>query len=848
MPMSTVSETESVGQIAPAGAVLPRLHPWIQLSELGGGEYVVKNARSRSYFHAGAEEYYLLGALTSACTFTELSRGFAERFGDELQLDELNEFLKSIRRRELIPATEDGLPHEATQRSQQRAGDLSDEEDDEEDAVGSDSHGAARLRGKGSIYFYRLPLINPDTMLSWVVRCVPWVWTKGFLAASLTGILVALGVLFGAREELLASFNASLRWETLLLVGLTTLLVTALHEVGHGATCKRFGGEVHESGVLFLLLMPCLYINVSDAWLLSDRWKRLLITAAGGYTDLCLWACAVFAWRFTLPGTLPNHLSFVILMTCGLRGLINFNPLLRLDGYYLLSDILRIPNLYSQGRKQWMRHLAWWLWGAPRPPLIPRAKVLLGYGFLSWTFAIGFLNVVLINIVSYASQQFGYIGWLFGLFILVYAVRRVFRGFLGNEFMSMLRTRVIRTCGWLAGLGLMIAVIAMLPIRHYTFGDFEVRPGERVDVPVPSDSFISRVYVEDGDRVQAGDVLVELQAHDLLSRILTKEAELKESEANLARLQAGPRAEELADQESRVSRLQAWYELGKLELETNRTALKHQLAAVQHRITQVTTEVSYAENALKQSQRLNEQGALADVQLEKEQARLAISRERVEELEDEYSALATEGIRIATAELSRREQELADAEGKLKLLRLGSRREDIAAEEARRERLVEELDFFKEQRARLVVVAPTDGYVSAPRLRENVGRFNIQGTLLCQIERPDVPRVEIFVSEDDAMSVAAGQPVFFKARALPFETFEGRVERIAPNAAKPLEAVASQQPAMRQTVVVHCRVPGAEGKLKSGMTGFGRVSRGWSTLGKVLLIKAHRYVRTEFWW
>lgn len=172
----------------------------------------------------------------------------------------------------------------------------------------------------------------------------------------------------------------------------------------------------------------------------------------------------------------------------------------------------------------------------------------------------------------------------------------------------------------------------------------------------------------------------------------------------------------------------------------------------------------------------------------------------------------------------------------------------IAAEEARRERLVQELAFLKAQRERLVVVAPTDGYVSAPRLRENVGRFNIQGTLLCQVERSDVPRVEIFVSEDDAMAVEAGQSVYFKARALSFETFEGRVERTAPNAAKPQEAIASQQPAVRQTVVVHCRVPGAEGKLKSGMTGFGRISRGWSTLGKVLLIKAHRCVRTEFWW
>ncbi len=844
--MPTSIATEPMDSVATAPELLPRLHSWIQLSDLGGDEYVVKNSRSRSYFHAGPEEYYLLGCLSRSCTLAEMQQGFGEQFSEQLELEDVDDFLRSIRRRDLIPALPNDSPDIAARLAQPKDDNFTEEDEDETDD--ELSHGGAGWRGQGSIFFYRLPLLDPDRLLSWVVRCIPWVWTPGFLIASLVGMLSALSVLLTSHSELLASFNSSLRWDTLVLVGLTTLLVTALHEVGHGATCKRFGGEVHEAGVLFLLLMPCLYVNVSDAWLLPDRRKRLLITAAGGYTDLCLWCGAVFVWRLTLPGTLPNHLSFVVLMTCGARGLINFNPLMRLDGYYLLSDLLRIPNLYSKARKHWMQCLAWGLWGAPRPPKIPRSRVLFWYGMLSWTFAIGFLNVVLINIVSYASQRFGYVGWLFGFFLLIYAVRRVFRGFLGVEFMEMLKSRLIRTLTWVTGLGMVATACALLPMRHYTFGDFEVRPGERVDVPVPLNSFISHVYVEDGQRVQAGDVLVELQSLDLLSQIITKEAELKESEANLARLKAGTRAEELADQESRVQRLNAWFELGKLELDTTRRSLELQLTALQHRIAQVTTDVRYAETALEQSRRLNDQGALANVQLEKEVARLAISRERVLEIEAERAALETNGIRIATAELSRREQELADAEGKLRLLKLGSRPEDIAAEDARRERLVQELKFFNEQRQRLVVVAPTDGYVSAPRLRENVGRFNTQGTLLCQVERPDVPRVEIFVPEDDAMSVADGQTVFFKARALPFETFEGLVERIAPAAAKPQEAIAAQQPAVRQTVVVHCRVPGAEGKLKSGMTGLGRVSRGWSTLGKVLLIKAHRYVRTEFWW
>src|SRR5262249_25708288 len=140
------------------------------------------------------------------------------------------------------------------------------------------------------------------------------------------------------RHELASPFAHALRWETAILAWLALAAVTTLHEFAHGLTCKHHGGEVHEVGFLFLFLMPCFYCNVSDAWLFREKSKRLWVTLAGGYCDLVLWALAVFAWRLTLPGGWPHYLAWVVLVVCGARVFFNFNPFLKLDGYYLLSD------------------------------------------------------------------------------------------------------------------------------------------------------------------------------------------------------------------------------------------------------------------------------------------------------------------------------------------------------------------------------------------------------------------------------------------------------------------------------------------------------------------------------
>src|SRR5207248_9588829 len=149
------------------------------------------------------------------------------------------------------------------------------------------------------------------------------------------------------------------------------------------------------------------FCHVSDAWLFKEKSKRLWVTLAGGYCDLCLWAVAVFAWRLTPPHDLVHQLAWVVVAVCGVRVFFNFNPLLKLDGCYLLSDWLEVPNLRQRAWGRALGHLRWLLWGAPRPAPAPRGRFLLGYGAASWLFSAAFLGLMLAALARSMGAHWG---------------------------------------------------------------------------------------------------------------------------------------------------------------------------------------------------------------------------------------------------------------------------------------------------------------------------------------------------------------------------------------------------------------------------------------------------------
>jgi multidrug efflux pump subunit AcrA (membrane-fusion protein) len=782
------------------------------------GPYVVKDPGTGAYYHLGDEEHFLLMQLDGRRDAGAIRAAFAGQFGQPLAEEELQEFLEMARERGLL---QEGKP--ADQQTRGHA---------DKETVGAAPFGLRLL-------YWRKKFFDPDRLFTWLAPKVSWFWTPAFLGFSAGCIALAVALLWANRQELAASFASSLRWETALLAWLALLLVTTGHEFAHGLTCKHHGGEVHEVGFLLIFFMPCFYCNVSDAWLFREKSRRLWVTLAGGYFELFLWALAVFVWRLTTPDSLVNHLAFIVATACGVQTLFNFNPLLKLDGYYLLSDWAEVPNLQQRAADYLKGRLRWLLWGAARPGPEPRGRFLLAYGLVSWLYSLAFLALSLVVLSHLLGARLGLVGLAAVVLLGLLSARGLLHGLSAGEVRNMIRFRHRRAVVWSLLLGGGPATLFLVPMEDRAAGPFQVRPAVRAEVRAPVAGFLKEVHGDEGDRLPAGALVARLEVPDLASRLAQKQAEVREAAAGLRLLEAGPRYEAVVEERRRVERAQAWRDLARGDLAGARRALSEDLKRLQEQVGQALAELGAARDALLRAQSLRASGSLSAEELVEADRRRKVAQAQVEQAQALKKGRQALGVKDAEAELARRDKELADAQATLTLLEAGSRPEEIEAQRARLARLQDEARYLEGVRGRLAVHSPVAGLITTPRLRERVGQYLREGEVICAVEEPALLEAEVALAEQDVARVRAGQPVELKARALPFVTFTAAVDRIAP---------AAGRGEVQSTVTVYCRLGNEGGQLRPGMTGHARVFTGRRSVGRVLLDRGLRFLRTEFWW
>ncbi|MBL1147107.1 MAG: biotin/lipoyl-binding protein [Pseudomonadota bacterium] len=238
--------------------------------------------------------------------------------------------------------------------------------------------------------FVTLPLFKPQNFLERSLPLLRPLLSQRFMLMMLCLLAAGLLMTFQRMDEFLHSFQNILNWEGATLIALTTVFVKTLHELGHAYTATKYGVKVPVIGVAFIVLYPVLYTETTGVWSLTDRRKRVAIAAAGVLTEISLAAIALLLWRFLPVGLGKSTAFFVALVSLTGSLLVNLNPLMKFDGYYLLSDVLGIENLQDRAClwAKWRLRRMLWGWKDDVPEDIPlrQRRFFQSFGFALWIY------------------------------------------------------------------------------------------------------------------------------------------------------------------------------------------------------------------------------------------------------------------------------------------------------------------------------------------------------------------------------------------------------------------------------------------------------------------------------
>ena len=384
-----------------------------------------------------------------------------------------------------------------------------------------------------SFMFPRITLFDPDRFLTATLPYIRWLF--GWL-----GVLLWLGVVgFGLKcvldnsGALLSQGQGLLAPQNLPWLYLALVLTKIIHEFGHAYLCRHYGGEVHRMGLMFLIFTPMPFVDATSAWSFRSRRQRMLVGAAGMIVEIFVAAIAAVVWSMTVPGLL-HSLCFNIMVIASVSTVIfNANPLLRFDGYYILSDLLDIPNLHERANRQLLFIAQRVLFGNrdARSQSRSRGEAVLLFVFAVLSFiyrVIVFGSMILIIADSYlALGVILAVGFIFSwVFVPVF---RMFKFLLTDPSLGRRR---FRACAASAGLVLsIVAFLRFIPFAHLfrAPGVVEASPASHMYVQTPG--LLTRVSVLPGAQVKAGDPLLEFTSPDLESQWATMEAKFRELEA-----------------------------------------------------------------------------------------------------------------------------------------------------------------------------------------------------------------------------------------------------------------------------------------------------------------------------
>ena len=746
-----------------------------------GSVLVIKDPVSGEFFRLQEAERFIAEQLDGATPLNALNTRVEKKFGASLAPQKLAAFIKTLDRNGLLETQTNGHKPRPKQPG----------------------------RFAGGVLALRFKIFDPDRLLN---RLLPWVqfcFTRQFLFLSAGLICCAAAVTVFNWNEFLGDASRLYSVSTLPLLIATVFVVITAHEFAHGLTCKHFGGEVREMGFMLVYFQPAFYCNVSDAWFFSKA-RRLWVSFAGPYFEVFLWALATLTWRLTDPETWVSRVALVVMATSGTKTFFNFNPLIKLDGYYLLSDYLEVVNL----RKKSFRYLGDFLkslggLASALPKVTLREKrIFLTYGLIAWVFSFSFLCYMALVIGEHLIVQGQRLAFLAFAGLVGVRFRTKFRGLFyrsseqsrspppKRDFSS--RRRLVLK---LAGAAALVLLLFLVKMDLRVAGSVNALPIHNADVRAEIEGIIEVIYVDEGQRVEPGEPIAGIYDRDVRAELEKIEAQVAENQARLKLLEAGARPEEIQLAQTTVARHEEQLKFHQDRLERYRLLTKQQSASM---------------------------------------------------LEYEESA------RLVASSAS----DLAEAKKKLELLQAGSRPEEIEALQAMVASLETQRHHLQDQLRLMQVVSPASGIVTTParQLKEMRQQLVHKGDLIAEVHDFKTITAEIAVSEKEIADVRGGQAVALKVRTYPERVFPGKVTYIATTVQGATGSASTSASKLglggsglgnaaksANTILVTTEIDNGEGLLKPGMTGMAKIYCGQRRIIDLITRRLSRTFRVEFW-
>ena len=411
--------------------------------------------------------------------------------------------------------------------------------------------------------YFRIPLFRPQAMLD---RLVPWLrpWLHRRTAIAVGGI-GALGLLLALRQW--ESFVSTLLYfftpTGMVFYGLALIVIKALHELGHAVAARRLGAHVPVIGVAFLVMFPILYTDTTDAYRIPDQRKRALIDAAGMMVELTIACLAIFAWSVLPDGPLRSAAFFAATTSWAMSLLVNLNPCMRFDGYYLLSDMLGLSNLQQNGFAAGRWFMRSTLLGVDEGrPDVPRFRLMLAYAYVTWIYRFFLFVGIAILVHHLFPKAIGIV--LFVAEIGMFIVRPVISEL--KHWWSLRMTIVTNPRGRLSLLlGAALLGSLFVPWQSRIIAPALIRPAQQTTLFAPEPGVVAELLVEDGETVEMGAPLLRLASptldheRDLAElRLSLAEAEARKTAANREeRREAALRNDQLSEARAALAAIDA---------------------------------------------------------------------------------------------------------------------------------------------------------------------------------------------------------------------------------------------------------------------------------------------------